>query len=240
MLTYLRYTSSYVAWLSAMENHSNRITSWSDLQTRENVTTEKVVEFYDVWAQTYDKSVKESKSAELALNAVLSQFPKESVRSDVEILDIAAGTGRVGQILFENGFVKIDALEPSVEMLNVLRKRNVYRNIYQSYLGGGHKALDIHDATYDLIIISGGFAKAHLPIDCLEEVVRVGKEGSIFINRMSAKYLESVEELWQLEPYMKELEARGVWRQICRRLDENKTFGGPSLTHTFRIGKRRE
>ena len=120
-----------------------------------------------------------------------------------------------------------------------MKKRNVYRNIYQSYLGCGHKAINITVDAYDLIIISGGFAKAHLPIDCLEEVVRVGKEGSIFINRMTAKWLESVEQLWQLEPFMKELEARGVWSQICRRLDDNETFSaGPSLTHIFRIGKK--
>ena len=82
-----------------------------------------------------------------------------------------------------------------------------------------------------MIIISGGFAKSHLPIDCLEEVVRLGKKGSIFINRMTVHNLETVEEYKQLEPFMKELETRGDWTQISRRLDD------PSVTHIFRIEK---
>ena len=84
----------------------------------------------------------------------------------------------VDHILIQLPFLSILIyLEPSSGMINVLRNRTVYRNIYQSYLGGGHKANNIQDETYDLIIISGGFAKGHLPVDCLEEVVRIGKQG---------------------------------------------------------------
>ena len=221
-----------------MDKNTSPIQSWSDLQGREGVTTDQVIDFYDLWAATYDKSVKESESADIALSAVLSMFPLQNERGEIEVLDIAAGTGRVGQKLFENGFRKIDALEPSSEMLNILGRRNIYRNIYQTMLGGGHKAIDIENDAYDLIIISGGFAKSHLPVDCLEEVVRLGKKGSLFINRMTAHNLETVEEYAHLEPFMKELENRGFWTQISRRLDENKTFSaGPSLTHVFRIEK---
>ena len=222
-----------------MEKDSTPIQSWTDLQGRINVTTEQVVNFYDAWASTYDDSVNKSSSADITLAAVLSQFPIEDKRSEIEILDIAAGTGRVGQKLFENGFKMIDALEPSSEMLNILRKRGIYKNIYQTYLGGGHKATSIADNSYDMIIISGGFAKSHLPIDCLEEVVRLGKKGSIFINRMTAHNLETVEEYKHLEPFMKELETRGDWTQISRRLDDNQGFsaGGSSVTHIFRIEK---
>ena len=216
----------------------SQIQSWNDLQSREMVTTDQVVDFYDSWAATYDQSVKESASANIALSAVLSMFPAQEKRGEIEVLDIAAGTGRVGQKLFENGFRKIDALEPSSEMLNILGGRNIYRNIYQTKLGGGHKAISILDDSYDLIVISGGFAKSHLPVDCLEEVVRMGKNGSLFINRMTAKYLETVEEYTNLEPFMKELETRGCWSQVCRRLDNNKTFlSGPSVTHVYRITK---
>ena len=55
---------------------------------------------------------------------------------------------------------------------------------------------------------------------------------------MTAKNFESVHELKYLEPFMKKLEDRGVWTQLARKLDENKTFSaGPSLTHIFRIEK---
>ena len=227
-----------------MDKISTPIQSWSDLQGRERVTTDEVIQFYDLWAATYDKFVKQNEDADFVLSAALSMFPTHGERGEIEVLDIAAGTGRVGQKLFESGFLKIDAIEPSSEMLNILERRNIYRNIYHKMIGGGHKAISIANDTYDLIIISGGFAKSHLPVDCLEEVVRLGKKGSLFINRMTAHNLQTVEEYVHLEPFMKELEDRGVWTQISRRLDENKTFSAvmsvdmTSLTHVFRIVKK--
>ena len=215
------------------------IQNWNDLKNRQEVTREEVVEFYDSWAATYDESVEKSSSADIALSAVLSQFPRENERDKLEILDIAAGTGRVGIKLFENGFRQIDAVEPSLEMLNILKRKDVYRNVYQTMLGGDHKATEIENDSYDLIIISGGFAKSHLPVDCLDEVIRLGKKGSIFINRMTAQNIEILEEYTHLEPYMKQLEKNGAWTQISRYLDENQTFSaGPSLTHIFRIEKQ--
>ena len=93
-----------------MEGHFSPITSWIDLQTRDNLTPEQVVEFYNDWAETYDESVKESQSNTIALKAALEQFPDMDVRHKLEVLDIAAGTGSVGQNLFEAGFRRIDAL----------------------------------------------------------------------------------------------------------------------------------
>ena len=212
------------------------IKNWSDLQRRTEVTRDEVVDFYDSWAGTYDESVEKSSSADIALAAALSQFPEVKDRANIEVLDIAAGTGRVGQKLFKNGFRKIDAIEPSQEMLNILERKAMYRNVYETMLGGGYKAINISDDSYDLIVISGGFAKSHLPVDCLDEVVRLGRKGCIFINRMTAKNIEILEEYTHLEPSMKELEENGVWTKINRILDDNKTFSaGPSLTHIFRI-----
>ena len=181
-----------------MDDNHTSIKSWSELQQRKEVTTEQVVDLYDVWAPTYDETVSKSQSAALALSAVLSVVDDNTNRQELNILDIAAGTGRVGQELFENGFRKIDALEPSSEMLNILKKRNVYQNVYQTFLGGGHKATMIPDDKYDMIVISGGFAKSHLPVDSLQEVIRMGKKGSIFINRMTAKNIEVDEDLIHL------------------------------------------
>ncbi|OPL33327.1 hypothetical protein AM593_00039, partial [Mytilus galloprovincialis] len=57
-----------------------------------------------------------------------------SACDNTEILDIGAGTGLVATQLRKYGFSKIDALEPSIGMLNLARKRNLYRNYYNCYL----------------------------------------------------------------------------------------------------------
>ena len=57
-----------------MEGHFSPITSWIDLQTKDNLTPTQVVEFYNDWAETYDESVRESQSNTIALKAALEQL----------------------------------------------------------------------------------------------------------------------------------------------------------------------
>ena len=44
------------------------------------------------------------------------------------------------------GFTNIDALDPSPEMLECARAKNVYRNMIQDFLGT--KRLDVRDSMY--------------------------------------------------------------------------------------------
>ena len=60
------------------------IQNWDDLKNRQEVTNEEVVKFYDSWAATYDESVEKSASADIALKAVLSQFPHENEREKLK------------------------------------------------------------------------------------------------------------------------------------------------------------
>ena len=102
----------------------------------------------------------------------------------------------MGQKLFENGFRKIDAIEPSQEMLNILERKEMYRNVYKTMLGGGHTAINISDDSYDLIVISGGFAKSHLqmPIKCLtSEFPRIS--GTCYIYYSNAKPILAYQSL---------------------------------------------
>ena len=91
-------------------------------------------------------------------------------------------------------------------MLDHLKKRNVYRNVYCSRIGGGHKLRKVADNTYDIITISGGYAQAHMPVDSLREVARMLKPGGLFVNIMTEQYLKTVEALGALEPLMKTME----------------------------------
>ena len=50
-------------------------------------------------------------------------YPDELERSGLTVLDLAAGTGQVGQDLFNVGFKHIDAVDASQGMLEQLAKR---------------------------------------------------------------------------------------------------------------------
>ena len=49
---------------------------------------------------------------------------------NARILDVGAGTGLVGEYLKKRGFCNLDALEPSLGMLEVAKTKNVYKNLH--------------------------------------------------------------------------------------------------------------
>ena len=70
-----------------------------------------------------------------------------------------------------------DASEP---MLEKLKEKNIYNRVFCSLLGDKNSKIheDISDDFYDVVIIMGGFAQSHLPIDTLYQAVRTLKPGT--------------------------------------------------------------
>jgi len=94
----------------------------------------------------------------------------------------------------------------SREMLDICEKRKLYKSVHCSLVGGGNKIETIGDNVYDAVVISGGYAQSHMPVDSLLEIHRVIKPGGLFINNMTEYYMESVVALRQLEPFMKQVQ----------------------------------
>lgn len=49
---------------------------------------------------------------------------------NASILDVACGTGFVGEFLYEKGFQNLYGLEPSEGMASAARAKNLYKNIF--------------------------------------------------------------------------------------------------------------
>ena len=64
-------------------------------------------------------------------------------------------------------------------MLEKLKEKNIYNRVFCSLLGDKNSKIheDISDDFYDVVIIMGGFAQSHLPIDTLYQAVRTLKPG---------------------------------------------------------------
>ena len=86
-------------------------------------------------------------------------------KEELTILDVAAGTGLVGEELKKKGFNvdKVTALDLNPEMLEVSKKKKVYGKLVESPFGTtipkGLKA-----RSYDCVIMCGGFAAGHVPL----------------------------------------------------------------------------
>ncbi|CAG2185760.1 unnamed protein product [Mytilus edulis] len=176
------------------------------------VTSDTAVKIYDEWGQNgYDQSVSAQAyiGPEVTAKTIASLYDK-SERDTIQLLDIGAGTGLVGEQLRKYGFSKIDALEPASGMLASARQKNLYRNYYNHYL----KKDTLIDANgfYDCVCTCGCLAPGHIPVDSLHDFLRFAKKGGNIVMTMKKQYdvpgySESMRSL------IKDFENSGKWEK---------------------------
>ncbi|XP_043202257.1 methyltransferase-like protein 27 [Amphibalanus amphitrite] len=180
---------------------------------------EEVLQQYDQTADTYEQYFvsNDFDAPRLVAEAVLRLYPADGViaRDQLQVMDLASGTGLVGQRLHDAGVRHIDGLDASSQMARIARSRGVYRHIFNEIVDES-KPLDIKENTYDAVTISAGFVKGHLPLTALDEAIRICKPGGYVINSLRFEYLVTVAEFHQLEPHMDRLEQRGLWHRVDR------------------------
>ena len=66
----------------------------------------------------------------------------------------------------------------SQSMLNELRKKKLYGKVICCSLGDSTDSISgIHDGSYDIVVIAGGFAHGHLDIQVLRQAAKALKSG---------------------------------------------------------------
>ena len=65
-------------------------------------------------------------------------------------------------------------------MLEKLREKRIYKHAFCAILGDKNSKMhkDINDGHYDVVLIMGGFAQSHLPIESLYQAARALKPGN--------------------------------------------------------------
>ncbi len=151
-------------------------------------TTENKQQQYDDWAQSYESDlvndlgyVAHKDASELFARIV----PDKAVR----ILDVACGTGLVGDYLKGLGYLDIAGVDFSQEMLNISEQRNVYSHLWQQDFTQPAEL----EHLYDALICVGLFAFSVPKISDLHHVVNCVKPGAhciITINGAAWKQLD--------------------------------------------------
>ncbi|XP_021349292.1 Williams-Beuren syndrome chromosomal region 27 protein-like isoform X2 [Mizuhopecten yessoensis] len=109
-------------------------------------TREEKTQFYDSWSKQYEEDMHtvEYRGPAIVADVLAELYP--GTRENVCILDVAAGTGLVGVELAKQGFVKVDALDPSQGMLDEAKTKGVYQKMICSYFD--EKELNIEPGGY--------------------------------------------------------------------------------------------
>ncbi|RUS68826.1 hypothetical protein EGW08_023412, partial [Elysia chlorotica] len=131
--------------------------------------------------------------------------------TNAKILDLAAGSGMVGEQLFERGFRNVDAHDGAAAMVDFCRTSGFYKDFFTCFVGNGQK-LPMADNTYDGMSCCGATLNNHLPADAQAEIARVIKPGGFFVNGYRSNMYET------------EVDYGNEWREEAQRLEKNGTW----------------
>ncbi|XP_033758329.1 methyltransferase-like protein 27 [Pecten maximus] len=111
-----------------MENVNKFYEECEKIRTREEMT-----HLYDSWSTLYEKDLNyaDYRGPFMVANALAVLYPGPC--ENVHVLDVAAGTGLVGEQLAKRGFIKIDALDPSEGMLAKAKEKDIYQTLICAY-----------------------------------------------------------------------------------------------------------
>ncbi len=172
---------------------------------------EELATAYGEWAEQYDNDLVDEMG--YVAPAAASQLLQEYVTDrNASILDVGCGTGLVGADLHRHGYLNLEGLDYSQQMLEKAELKDVYTRLHQGDLTG---RLELPDNAYDAIISVGTFTCGHVGPEAFAELIRITRPGGYLCFTVRDK-------AWEEDNYrqaMDEIEKDGDWK----RLDEKTT-----------------
>ncbi len=146
----------------------------------------ELLKYYSQWAAEYDQDLVAQCQyiAPQKVAEVLLQF----VPKDATILDAGAGTGLVGEILYQNGYSHLEAMDISAAMLEQARQKNVYDAFHQKVMG---QPLGFKTDSFDAIVSVGVFTYGHAPSHSFDELLRITKPEGYIIFTLRLDFSEN-------------------------------------------------
>jgi len=212
--------------------------TWSGLVHNTHITPAQVHTAYLGWAATYEQdlaNLRTSGAEHLANELVdtLKLLRREAMET-ISVLDVACGTGLVGEALVRRGFTDISGLDFCRAMLDIAQEKGVYKHLVETPFGGEIPSTLVENQ-YDCVVMKGGFAAGHLPLASLDTMARLCKPGGLVINSMTLEYTQIVPEYQGLEEYVTKMQEDKVWKILKRKVIADYINGKDGLLHIFQV-----
>ena len=110
------------------------------------------------------------------MDATAKDMYKQSASSTIRILDIGAGTGLLGVLLKELGYVNVDAIDCCEAMLQKAKEKFVYNKIIVKFIDE-KKNEEIKDGEYDIMVSSAAISASHIQPRAFDEMLRWLQKG---------------------------------------------------------------
>ena len=131
-------------------------------RTYEDPPNEDLMAVYATWADACDSDLIDGHGYKAPEDAVAS-FATLGLIKNARILDAGCGTGLVGLLLREAGFIHIDGADLSTEMRAIAAKHDVYNRLFRLDMTAdyGIAPADAYDAVISVGVF--GFGPPHVP-----------------------------------------------------------------------------
>lgn len=168
---------------------------------------EKIKAHYDAWAAHYNDELVDQQQYVMPLRAAAAIAAHCSDHA-AHVLDVGCGTGLSGKALSDHGFKNLDGCDLSPGMLEHAQTLEIYNRLFEADLT--KPPLDAADASYDVITVVGAFSFGHIPVDAMDDLLRVVKPGGLFLVTTNDHYYDE----GIIQPKLDQLATDGVVTSI--------------------------
>ncbi|XP_034541718.1 methyltransferase-like protein 27 [Notolabrus celidotus] len=174
---------------------------------------QQTVHFYDSWAETYEKDSEKIhyNAPNLTVDFLDANFPGS--REDVQVLDVACGSGLVAKLMVEKGFKHFVGVDGCKKMLELAAKTNLYQDLSLALLGT--QPLPAETGVFDVVILVGGLGEGFIPVSIVRDLCHAAKPGGLVcMTRGNHSKGEEMEYKDELERELQLMEQEGLWSQV--------------------------
>lgn len=158
---------------------------------------ERIAEYYDQWADTYDADLLDGYGGGDSIVATLRDAldridDAEAFGPDrARVLDAGCGTGLVGAALHAIGYRDLHGVDLSHEMVAAARRRDIYVTL----AGGVDLTAPPADlvGSADLVVLGGVLAPGHVPPRALSTIASLARSDGLVVASVRQAYLDETD-----------------------------------------------
>ncbi|KAJ8033494.1 Methyltransferase-like protein 27 [Holothuria leucospilota] len=215
-------------------------------KNHDNPEENAVRDLYDSINLSYDEvGVSFHNLSTAAAQGVLYSAPKKVIailneycsNKDVSILECGAGTGLIGEKLYESGYKNTIGVDFSRKSLDVAEEKGVYKKLVCAEIVP--EGMPFRDDEFDILICTGCIAPGHISPRCFPEWTRIVKPGGYVLlllrkcyvehqKGLEAFYSKSLGDSFQAE--IRKLEISKKWEVVMRQIFPGYVYEGGILS----------
>ena len=163
----------------------------------------ELLKYYQDWTDNnkYNKDMVDWNYT--APQETVSVLKKYALNKNSKILDAGCGTGLVGIELKKYRYLKIEEVDFSQSMLDLV-PQNIYKKIEKIDL---NKPLKFKNNIYDVVMCVGTFTYGHVKPHALDEIIRITKNKGLICFTIN----EGIYEEYGFDKKIKELTKNKLW-----------------------------